>query len=81
MFDNLRDFSDETQNEIPNTPDQNWGAAGAPEQPKPIKRRKKSKKILGMTSQQRFLISVMLFFMVLLLGTFAMFVTGTMSIF
>ncbi len=81
MFDNLRDFSDtppfeEEKDEL--FPE--LETTGSPVAT-PVRKRRKSKKFLGMTAQQRFLISVMLMFTVLLLGTLAMFVLGRMSIF
>jgi lipoprotein NlpI len=87
MFDNLRDFSDQYQDD-PNDPYRAFEAQGAeerqPEQApvaaKPVKKRRKSRNFLGMTAQQRFLITVMLFFIVVLMGTLAMFVTGTMAL-
>lgn len=82
MFDNLRDFPDtppyeEEKDEL--FPE--LETADAPVAAAPVSRKKRSKKFLGMTAQQRFLISVMLMFTVLLLGTLAMFVLGRMSIF
>jgi hypothetical protein len=38
-------------------------------------------RFLGMTAQQRFLISMMLLFTVCIIGTLAMFVLGKMSLF
>lgn len=82
MFDNLRDLS-ETPADDQNQDDDLFKdmeevepAVTAPERP-----RRKNTNFLGMTSQQRFLISVMLMFTVLLLGMFAMLVLGRMSIF
>jgi len=85
MFDNLRDLSDaplyeEDQNQddgLFNDIDEEIDIPAAA----PVRKRRKSKKFLGMTAQQRFLISVMLMFTVCLLGTLAMFVMGRMSIF
>ncbi|NTU56435.1 MAG: hypothetical protein HGA79_09325 [Anaerolineales bacterium] len=82
MFDNLRDFSDtppyeEEKDELFPELETTEAPAAAPVR----KGKRKSKKFLGMTAQQRFLISVMLMFTVLLLGTLAMFVLGRMSIF
>jgi hypothetical protein len=75
MFDNLRDsaessFYEEDQNSAPREP-----AARA------VVRRRTNTRFLGMTSQQRFLISVMLLFTVCILGTLALFVMGKMSFF
>jgi len=83
MFDNLRDLSDfppedEEQDDI--FKDIEDVAVEAPAAA-PARKRRKSKNFLGMTAMQRFLISVMLFFTVCLLGTLVMFVLGRMSIF
>jgi len=86
MFDNLRDLSDDPlydddQNQddglFQDMDDADVSALVA----KPAHKKRKSKNFLGMTAQQRFLISVMLFFTVCLLGTLVMFVLGRMSIF
>jgi hypothetical protein len=83
MFDNLRDFSDTPLYEDDQKQDglfkntEEIGSSVA----SPVRKRRKGKKILGMTAQQRFLISVMLLFTVCLLGTLAMFVMGRMSVF
>jgi len=83
MFDNLRDeFSDDPIYEDeqdalyqePKLATQPSVAAARP-------RRSKKGKFLGMTAQQRLLISVMFMFAVCLIGTLAMFVMGKMSIF
>jgi len=83
MFDNLRDFSDEPlyeddTNDIYKEPD-NTGASSASAAPVRSKKRK-SKKFLGMTAQQRFILSVMVMLTVCMVGTLAMFVLGKMSI-
>lgn len=83
MFDNLRDFSDtplyeDEQNDLYKEPE-NSSTEASPAVP--AQRRKKSGKFLGMTAQQRFIISLMLMFTVCLLGTLAMFVMGKMSLF
>ncbi len=76
MFDNLRDsassFYEEEQNDLYKEPEA-----------KPVvsRKRRKNTKLLGMTAQQRFLISVMLLFTVCIMGTLAMFVMGKMSLF
>ena len=91
MFDNLREFSNDEYQEVPeNDPYRAFEAQDGDEQQqqaeapaaarKPVKKRRKSKQFLGMTAEQRFLISVMLFFIVVLMGTLAMFVTGTMAL-
>lgn len=83
MFDNLRDFSDtplyeDEQNDLYKEPE-DISVESSPAVP--AQRRKKSGKFLGMTAQQRFVISLMLMFTVCLLGTLAMFVMGKMSLF
>lgn len=83
MFDNLRDeFSDDTlyedeQEALSNEPK----LATEPSVVAPKRRRKKKGQFLGMTAQQRLLISVMFMFAVCLIGTLAMFVMGRMSLF
>ena len=73
MFDNLRDsaspFYEEEQNDLQPT--------AKPSAP----RRRKNTRFLGMTAQQRFFLSLMLMFMVCVLGVLAMFVLGKMSLF
>jgi hypothetical protein len=82
MFDNLRDFSDDPLYE-----DEQNGLykesepVVKPSVAAPKRRRKKKGQFLGMTPQQRFLIAFMFMFAILLMGTLAMFVTGTMSVF
>ena len=79
MFDNLRDsadssFYEEESNDLYREP---------VAQPTPKRRaiRKSNGRFLGMTAQQRFLISVMLLFTVCIIGTLAMFVFDRMSLF
>ena len=79
MFDNLRDsaessFYEEEPNDLYKEP-----AVAAPAPRK--RRRTRSGKFLGMTAQQRFLISVMLMFTVCIMGTLAMFLFEKMSLF
>lgn len=86
MFDNLRDFSDDPLYDNDQNQDdglfQDMDATDdAAPAAKPVRKNRKNKNFLGMTAQQRFLISVMLFFTVCLLGTLVMFVLGRMSIF
>ena len=78
MFDNLRDsaessFYEEEPNDLYKEP------VAQPAAPK--RRRPRNARFLGMTAQQRFLISVMLMFTVCIIGTLAMFVLGKMSLF
>ena len=84
MFDNLRELSDtplyeEDQNEddglLKELEEEDVSEAPA------RKSKKRSGTFLGMTASQRFLVSVMLMFTVLLLGLLAMFVSGSMAIF
>lgn len=79
MFDNLRDsaessFYEEEPNDLYKEP-----------APTPAPRRRATTmnngRFLGMTAQQRFLISVMLLFTVCIIGTLAMFVFQKMSLF
>lgn len=76
MFDNLREsaessFYEEEQNDLYKEPVAKVAAA----------RRRSNVRFLGMTAQQRFLISLMLLFTVCIMGTLAMFVLGKMSLF
>ncbi len=75
MFDNLRDsaessFYEEEQNDLYKEP-----------VAKAASRRRNNARFLGMTAQQRFILSAMLMFTVCILGTLAMFVLGKMSLF
>ena len=78
MFDNLRDsaessFYEEEPNDLYKEP---------VAQPVALKRRRTNNgRFLGMTAQQRFLISLMLMFTVCVIGTLAMFVFEKMSLF
>jgi len=81
MFDNLRDLSDsespfyeEEQNELYKEP-----APGQFSQSSAPARRKSNRRFLGMTAQQRFIVALMLMLTVCIMGTLAMFITGTMS--
>lgn len=85
MFDNLRNLSDpipegEEQDDLFKDIDDDVAVEESVATPA-RKKRKKNQNFLGMTAQQRFLISVMLFFTVCLLGTLVMFVLGRMSLF
>ena len=73
MFDNLRDssFYEEEQTEV----DQSQQAKPA------APRRRKKTRFLGLTAQQRFFLSVMLMFTVVVMGLLAMFVLGKMGLF
>ena len=78
MFDNLRDsaesssFYEEEPNDLYKEP---VAKKAAP------KRRSNNGRFLGMNAQQRFFISLMLFFTVCIMGTLAMFFLGKMSLF
>ena len=75
MFDNLREnsFYEDDLNAAP-AQEQSPKAAVAS-----VKR--SNTRFLGMNAMQRFIISLMLFFTVCVLGTLAMFILGRMSIF
>lgn len=78
MFDNLREsassssFYEEESNELYREPASRPIAAPS---------RRRESRFLGMTAQQRFLLSLMLLFTVCAFGTLAMFVLGKMSLF
>jgi hypothetical protein len=78
MFDNLRDsaessFYEEEPNDLYREP---------VAQPAPRRRAvPRNGRFLGMTAQQRFLISIMLLFTVCIIGTLAMFLLEKMSLF
>ncbi len=83
MFDNLRDsaessFYEEEPNDLYKETVANDAKPAS--KPKP-KRRSSNGRLFGMTAQQRFIVSMMLFFTVCILGTLAMFLTGAMSFF
>ena len=75
MFDNLRDsaspFYEEEQNDV------DKGPAARPAAP----RRRRKTRFLGMTAQQRFILSLIFMLTVCVMGVLAMFVLGKMSIF
>jgi hypothetical protein len=81
MFDNLRDsaessFYEEEPNDLYREP------VAVPESaPRRRTAAARNGRLLGMTAQQRFLISVMLLFTVCIIGTLAMFVFEKMSLF
>lgn len=84
MFDNLRDLSDSSLYEEDQNQDDDLfkdiEEAQSPA-PAPVRKKRKNGNFLGMTAQQRFLISVMLLIAVCMLGALAMFALGRMSIF
>ena len=77
MFDNLRDsasnFYEEEPNDLYKEPEAKPAARS--------KRHKSNGKFLGMTAQQRFILSLMLMLTVCIMGTLVMFVLGKMSLF
>ncbi|MDX1377270.1 MAG: hypothetical protein R3307_00345 [Anaerolineales bacterium] len=82
MFDNLRDLSDDPLYEDEQENLYKEPELAAEPSVAAVKRRKKRKgQFLGMTAQQRLLVSVMFMFAVCLIGTLAMFVMGKMSLF
>lgn len=74
MFDDLRNNATFTDDEEPPAPETGMGAALPT-------RRERKETFLGMTAQQRFILSIMLFFMVCILGVVALALTGSISIF
>ncbi len=82
MFDNLRDSADSSfYEEEPNdlykepAPSDKKPASAAPQ-----KRRSNNARFLGMTAQQRFLVSLMLMSSVCIMGTLALLILGKMSL-
>ncbi len=83
MFDNLRDsaessFYEEEPNDLYKEPVAEGKAKALP---KPKLRRSSNGRLFGMTAQQRFFVSLMLFFTVCVLGTLAMFVLDKMALY
>ena len=79
MFDNLRDSAESSFYE--EEPNDLYKEPVATAIPAPRRRVVRSGRFLGMTAQQRFLISVMFLFTVCIIGTLAMFVFDKMSLF
>ena len=79
MFDNLRDDSSFYEDE----PNDLYKEPAAAAQPIVVTRRRgprrRNARFMGMTAQQRFLISVMLLITVCVMGVLAMVVTGRMG--
>ncbi len=77
MFDNLRDsassFYEEEPNDLYKEPEAKPAAKS--------QRRRSNGRLLGMTAQQRFFLSLMLMFTICIMGTLAMLVLGKMSLF
>lgn len=82
MFDNLRDsaessFYEEEPNDLYKEPEAKPAIAAS----RPAKKRRaRTTRFLGMTAQQRFLVSVMFMATVCIFGTLAMFILGKMSL-
>jgi hypothetical protein len=78
MFDNLRDDSSFYEDE----PNDLYPELAAPAQPIVATRRsphRRAARFMGMTAQQRFLLSVMLLITVCVMGVLAMILTGRMG--
>ncbi len=73
MLDDLRNSSSFIDEE--ETPEQEQDAVSASRS-----RRQSKETFLGMTAQQRFNLSLMMFFMVCALGVFALIITGSIAI-
>ena len=78
MFDNLREsadssFYEEESNDLYKEPAPSRATVAA------TRRRRSNATFLGMTAQQRFILALMLLLTVCIMGTLAMFVTGSMS--
>ncbi len=84
MFDNLRNLADDAFFEEEQKSDTLFGDSDAaeaePSNSRPAAPKRKSSRFLGMTAPQRFVLSLMLMFTVLLLGMLAMFVFGKMAV-
>ena len=79
MFDNLRDdssFYEDEQNDIHPEPTAQAQPIVATRHSSP---RRRSARFMGMTAQQRFLLSVMLLITVCVIGMLALVVTGTVG--
>ncbi len=74
MLDDLRNSSSFIDEE--EIPEQEEAVSGR----QPARRHRQQETFLGMTAQQRFILSLMLFFMVCLLGAFALVVAGKVAI-
>ena len=82
MFDNLRDSAESSfYEEEPNDLYKEPVATAATSAPRRRAAAVRNGRFLGMTAQQRFLISVMLLFTVCIIGTLAMFVFEKMALF
>jgi hypothetical protein len=83
MFDNLRDSADSSfYEEEPNDLYKDPAPSGKKSASAALKRRRSNNaRFLGMTAQQRFLVSLMLMFSVCIMGTLVMLLLGRMSLF
>jgi hypothetical protein len=77
MFDNLRDSASSFYEEEPNDLYKEPEAQPAGRRPQ----RRKNARFLGLTAQQRFILSFMLMLTVCVMGALTMFVLGKMSLF
>jgi hypothetical protein len=73
MLDDLRNSSSYIDEE--ETPEQEQDTANAN-----TAREQNSETFLGMTAQQRFILSLMMFFMICALGVFALIITGSIVV-
>jgi hypothetical protein len=70
MLDDLRNSSSFIEEEEPENPEEQGTMYRS------TARRRRKEPFMGMTAQQRFILSLMLFFMVFILGLFALVVSG-----
>lgn len=70
MLDDLRNSSSFIEEEEPENPEEQETTYRS------TARRRRKEPFMGMTAQQRFILSLMLFFMVFILGLFALVVSG-----
>ena len=75
MFDNLRDSASNFYEEEPEEVSRETVVQ------RTVSRRRRNTRFLGLTAQQRFVLSVMLMLTVCVVGVLAMFVLGRMSLF
>lgn len=75
MLDDLRNSSSFIEDDEPEAPEEQEVVRS-----RPARRRSRQGQFLGMTAQQRFIISLLLFFMVCILGAFALFVSGSIAL-
>jgi hypothetical protein len=73
MLDDLRNSSSFIDEE--ETPEQEQGTTSSSQT-----RQQSKETFLGMTAQQRFILSLMMFFMVCALGVFALIITGSIVV-